>query len=68
MLMGMAVDRQDLFSRFVFDNICIFVLGMDANMLSIEFHQESDVTAFEKIEDAILYRHVLPESCWRLQK
>ena len=31
---GMEVDMQDLFTRFTFDNICMFVLGMDPGMLS----------------------------------
>ena len=50
------------------DNICMIVLGMDPGMLSTEFREESYVTAFDEAEEAILYRHILPESCWRLQK
>ena len=66
--LGIEVDMQDLFTRFTFDNICIFVLGTDPGVLSIEFREESYVKAFDEIEEAILYRHILPESCWRLQK
>ena len=60
---GMEVDMQDLFTRFTFDNICMFVLGMDPGMLSIEFREESYVTAFDEIE-ALLHRHILSENCW----
>lgn len=67
-MLGLEVDMQDLFSRFTFDNTCILVLGLDPGILSIELREESYAKAFNEIEEAVLYRHVLPESCWKLQK
>ncbi|KAG8651628.1 alkane hydroxylase MAH1 [Manihot esculenta] len=62
------VDIQDLFQRFTFDNICQLVLGFDSNSLSIEFPQIPYQKAFDDMEEAIIYRHAVPNSIWKLQK
>ncbi|KAJ4827568.1 hypothetical protein Tsubulata_004789 [Turnera subulata] len=65
---GATVDLQDLFQRFTFDNICLLVLGSDPNSLSVDLPEIAYKTAFDDVEEAIFYRHIVPESIWRLQK
>ncbi|OAY46521.1 alkane hydroxylase MAH1 [Manihot esculenta] len=62
------VDIQDVFQRFTFDNICQLVLGFDPNSLSIEFPEVPYQKAFDDIEEAVMYRHAVPGSIWKLQK
>lgn len=49
-MMGIEVNMQDLFNRFTFDNICMFVLCTDPGMLCIDFHEESYVATFEEVD------------------
>ncbi|GAV68555.1 p450 domain-containing protein [Cephalotus follicularis] len=65
---GLEVDMQDLFQRFTFDNICSLVLGFDPSCLSVEFPKVVHAEAFEAVEEALLYRHILPTWFWKLQK
>ncbi|XP_050271047.1 alkane hydroxylase MAH1-like isoform X2 [Quercus robur] len=65
---GIEVDLQDIFQRFTFDTACLVVLGFDPNCLSIEFPDVSHAKAFDQIEECLLYRHIVPESCWKLQR
>ncbi|XP_027355484.1 alkane hydroxylase MAH1-like [Abrus precatorius] len=68
---GSHVDLQDIFQRFTFDNICSMVLGFDPSCLPNKFIEFSEVAyekAFNKMEDAIFYRHVVPRCLWKLQK
>ncbi|KAK9271784.1 hypothetical protein L1049_002148 [Liquidambar formosana] len=66
--LGTEVDMHDLFSRFTFDNACMLMLGFDPNSLSVELPEVSSSRAIDEIEEALLYRHVVPEMCWKLQK
>jgi cytochrome P450 len=66
--LGNEVDLQDVFQRFTFDNVCLTVLGFDPNCLSIEFPEVAHSKAFDQIEEGLLYRHILPETCWKLQR
>ncbi|XP_059450828.1 alkane hydroxylase MAH1-like [Corylus avellana] len=66
--MGIEVDLQDVFQRYTFDNVCFLVLGFDPNCLSSEFAQVAHAKAFDQIEQSLLYRHIVPESCWKLQR
>jgi cytochrome P450 len=59
-----VLDLQDLFQRFTFDATCVVVTGFDPGCLSIDLPE----VAFSKAMEAIFYRHVLPESTWRLQR
>ena len=34
----------------------------------MEFPELAHAKAFDKIEESILYRHVMPEACWKLQR
>ena len=68
---GTDVDLQDIFQRFSFDNICSVVLGFDPNCLPnklTEFPEVACEKAFNKMEDAIFYRHIVPRCLWKLQK
>ncbi|KAF2292264.1 hypothetical protein GH714_018296 [Hevea brasiliensis] len=66
--LGISVDLQDLFQRFTFDNICLLVLGFDPNSLSVDLPEVAYKTAFDDVEEAVFYRHIVPESIWKLQK
>ncbi|KAK4439577.1 Alkane hydroxylase MAH1 [Sesamum alatum] len=64
---GMEVDVQELFQRFAFDCSCILVLGHDPTSLCKELPHLPHVKAFADIEEALLYRHILPH-IWKLQR
>ncbi|KAL8461927.1 hypothetical protein ACS0TY_033125 [Phlomoides rotata] len=65
--LGTQVDMQDLCKRFAFDCSCIEVLGYDPGSLCHDLPHLPFEKAFEDAEEAILYRHILPERCWKLQ-
>ncbi|KAB1216201.1 Cytochrome P450 86B1 [Morella rubra] len=65
---GTEVDLQDIFQRFTFDNTCLLVLGFDPNCLSIELPEVDYRTAFDLVEEAVFYRHIVPQSIWKFQK
>lgn len=65
---GTTVDLQDLFQRFTFDSTSLFVTGYDPGCLSIEFPEVRFLMALEHAEESIFYRHVVPESLWKLQR
>ncbi|KAK3211821.1 hypothetical protein Dsin_016527 [Dipteronia sinensis] len=63
-----SVDLQDLFQRFTFDSTCILVTGYDPGCLSVEFPQVLFSRALEDAEESIFYRHIVPETLWKLQR
>jgi cytochrome P450 len=65
---GIEVDLQDVFQRYTFDNVCFMVLGFDPNCLSIDFPQVAHAQAFDQMEKSVFYRHIVPESFWKLQR
>ncbi|KAJ0040551.1 hypothetical protein Pint_26930 [Pistacia integerrima] len=65
---GKVVDLQDLFQRFTFDSTFILVTGYDPACLSIEFPEVPFSKALEDAEEAIFYRHAIPERVWKLQR
>ncbi|XP_016477381.1 alkane hydroxylase MAH1-like [Nicotiana tabacum] len=66
---GSCFDLQDIFQRFTFDTISKLLLDHDPGSLSIDLPTDSLFkNAFQDAGDAILYRHIMPESCWKLQK
>ncbi|KAL0292866.1 UNVERIFIED_CONTAM: Alkane hydroxylase MAH1 [Sesamum radiatum] len=65
---GMVIDLQDLFQRLTFDTTCILVTGFDPGCLSTEFPDVPFSKAMDEAEEAILMRHCLPESLWKLGK
>ncbi|KAL7130614.1 hypothetical protein ABFS83_13G146100 [Erythranthe nasuta] len=64
---GIEVDLQELFQRFAFDCSCITVLGHDPVSLCKELPHLPHEKAFADAEEAVLYRHMLPEFTWKLQ-
>lgn len=63
-----VVDLQQVFQRFTFDNICQLVLHYDPVSLSPDFPYIPCEKAFSNALQPLMYRHVLPERMWRLQK
>ncbi|RVX21618.1 Alkane hydroxylase MAH1 [Vitis vinifera] len=59
---GRVVDLQDVFQRLTFDTTCMLVTGFDTKCLSIEFPEVPFATALEDVEEAVFYRHALPET------
>ncbi|KAM3288507.1 alkane hydroxylase MAH1 [Capsicum chacoense] len=61
-------DLQDIFQRFTFDAISKLLLDQDPKSLSIGLPHVPCEKAFSDFADAVMYRHFLPEGCWKLQK
>ncbi|KAJ4715541.1 Cytochrome P450 [Melia azedarach] len=54
--------------RFTFDSTCKTVTGFYPGCLSIEFPEVPFFKAMEDIEEVLLYRHLVPQSVWKLQR
>ncbi|CAL1358161.1 unnamed protein product [Linum trigynum] len=67
---GAEVDMQDVAKKFMFDNICLWVLGFDPGYLCVDERSKtfSCGKAFEEIEEGIIYRHIVPKGVWEFQK
>uniref|UniRef100_A0A2N9G7F5 Cytochrome P450 n=1 Tax=Fagus sylvatica TaxID=28930 RepID=A0A2N9G7F5_FAGSY len=65
---GIELDLQDVFQRFTFDNTCSLVLGFDPNSLSVDLPEVASRRAFDEVEEAVFYRHMVPEIIWKIQK
>ncbi|KAA8530942.1 hypothetical protein F0562_005691 [Nyssa sinensis] len=65
---GLVVDFQDLFQRLTFDTTCMLVTGYDPGCLSVELPVVPFSKAMDDAEEALVFRHVLPESIWKLQR
>nr|GMD57892.1 alkane hydroxylase MAH1-like [Ipomoea batatas] len=65
---GVEFDLQDIFQRFTFDSISKLVLDHDPGSLCVDLPYIRCEKAFNPMVDALLYRHLLPESCWKLQR
>ncbi|KAI3804701.1 hypothetical protein L1987_26441 [Smallanthus sonchifolius] len=61
-------DLQEIFQRFTFDAICVLLLDYDPESLSIDLPFIPWEKAFTDAEEALLWRHILPEKVWKLQK
>ncbi|KAJ6301563.1 hypothetical protein OIU77_015801 [Salix suchowensis] len=62
------IDMQDVIQRFMYDSICISVLGFDPKCLTIEFPEVTHAKAFDIMGEAVFYRHIVPEFYWKFQK
>ncbi|MED6151335.1 hypothetical protein PIB30_081526 [Stylosanthes scabra] len=67
-LHGKVLDLQDVFSRFMFDETCLMLLGYDPNSLSIDFPLVEVEKAFDEVEESIFYRQTVPRSVWKFQE
>ncbi|KAK4439576.1 Alkane hydroxylase MAH1 [Sesamum alatum] len=65
---GTKMDVQELFQRFAFDCSCILVLGHDPISLCMELPHLPHEKAFADIEEALQYRHILPQVIWKQQR
>ncbi|CAI9096062.1 OLC1v1032131C1 [Oldenlandia corymbosa var. corymbosa] len=65
---GAEIDLQDIFQRLTFDSISRLVLDYDPNSLSMDLPNIPCEKAFNQTVEALLQRHILPETCWKLQK
>ncbi|MED6220895.1 hypothetical protein PIB30_049219 [Stylosanthes scabra] len=67
-LHGKVLDLQDVFSRLMFDETCLMLLGYDPNSLSIDFPLVEVEKAFDEVEESIFYRQTVPRSIWKFQE
>lgn len=65
---GMEVDLQQLFAKFTFDTTCLLVLGHDPASPGIDLPESPLGNAFADAEEAVFYRHVVPRTCWKIQR
>ncbi|XVE67860.1 hypothetical protein DITRI_Ditri09bG0021700 [Diplodiscus trichospermus] len=63
---GTEFDLEDVLQRFDYDNICLLALGFDPKTLSVSFPEVASKVAFNDIEDALMYRYVVPVMFWKL--
>ncbi|KAJ0096708.1 hypothetical protein Patl1_27600 [Pistacia atlantica] len=63
-----VVDLQDLFTRYTFDFVSTIATGFNPNTLCIEFPEIPFAKAMDDACEAIFYRHIIPESLWKLQR
>ncbi|XP_019183286.1 PREDICTED: alkane hydroxylase MAH1-like [Ipomoea nil] len=66
---GTHIDLQEIFHRILFDISCQQFMDKDPGTLCVD--PTGDHPFLKAIRDAvnaILYRHILPEWCWKLQK
>ncbi|KAJ0801986.1 putative cytochrome P450 [Helianthus annuus] len=61
-------DLQEIFQKLTFDAICVLVLDHDPECLSMDLPFISCEKAITDAEEALLWRHILPEKVWMLQK
>ncbi|KAL7586026.1 alkane hydroxylase MAH1 [Lactuca sativa] len=61
-------DMQEIFQRFTFDTICLLLLNYDPETLSLHLPYNACEKAFMEAEESILWRHLLPENVWKLQR
>nr|GME00449.1 alkane hydroxylase MAH1-like [Ipomoea batatas] len=64
---GAEFDLQDVFQRFTFDTISMLLLHHDPQSLCLGLPYVPCEKAFNHATDAVLYRHIFPESFWKLQ-
>ncbi|MED6220896.1 hypothetical protein PIB30_049220 [Stylosanthes scabra] len=63
-----VLDLQEVFSRLMFDETSIMILGYDPKSLSIEFPLIKAEKAFKEVMESIFYRNTVPISVWKFQK
>ncbi|CAI0454905.1 unnamed protein product [Linum tenue] len=67
-----ALDIQDVFKRFMFDNMCMLVLGFDPKYLPAGFEggrlpKSVCSNAFDELGEVVIYRYMVPICVWRFQ-
>ncbi|KFK33664.1 hypothetical protein AALP_AA5G043500 [Arabis alpina] len=64
----LVVDLEDVFQRFTFDTTCVLATGYDPGCLSVEMPEIEFARALDDAEEAIFFRHVMPELVWKMQR
>ncbi|KAL1190300.1 Alkane hydroxylase MAH1 [Cardamine amara subsp. amara] len=64
----LVVDLQDVFQRFTFDTTFVLATGYDPGCLSVEIPEIEFARALDDAEEAIFFRHVKPETVWKMQR
>ncbi|XP_031096061.1 alkane hydroxylase MAH1-like [Ipomoea triloba] len=66
---GIQVDLQEIFYMSTFDVSCLQFFDVDPGTLSLDSPGDHPFCkAIREAVNAIFYRHILPERCWKLQK
>ncbi|MED6207515.1 hypothetical protein PIB30_036576 [Stylosanthes scabra] len=65
---GKVLDLQQVFSRFMFEEACLMILGYDPDNLSTEFPLAEVETAFDEVMESLFCRNYVPRSVWKLQE
>ncbi|MED6207516.1 hypothetical protein PIB30_036577 [Stylosanthes scabra] len=55
-----VLDLQEVFSRLMFDEVSIMILGYDPRSLAIEFPLVKAEKAFKEVMESIFYRNIVP--------
>ncbi|KAI3936054.1 hypothetical protein MKW92_033229 [Papaver armeniacum] len=63
-----TIDLQEVCSRFAFDINMKVVLGVHENYLSTELPPNDLAEATGKVQETILYRHIMPMFLWKLMR
>ncbi|CAI0422933.1 unnamed protein product [Linum tenue] len=69
-----ALDIQDVFKRFMFDNMCLLVFGFDPQYLLPVGSKGASLldcacgNAFDELWEVVIYRFGVPMCVWRLQR
>ncbi|XP_031250235.1 alkane hydroxylase MAH1-like [Pistacia vera] len=64
----LAVDLQDLIKRYTFDYATIIASGCNSKSLSVELPEIPFSKALDDAGEAIFFRHIVPETLWKLQR
>ncbi|GAB2232838.1 hypothetical protein Drorol1_Dr00011897 [Drosera rotundifolia] len=65
---GTVIDLQEVFQRYSYDLTHRIVIGSDPNSLSLQWPEIPYSSAMNDAMEAIFFRHLLPESIWKMQK
>ncbi|KAL4190504.1 hypothetical protein AMTRI_Chr07g25090 [Amborella trichopoda] len=65
---GSQLDLQDLLMRLTFDSTCTSILGRRAGCLSPGLPVVPFSKAIDDGTEALLFRHIVPRSWWKLMK
>ncbi|WRX21524.1 hypothetical protein QQP08_014011 [Theobroma cacao] len=68
MKLGTEADLENLLQRFDYDHICLLALGFDPKTLTVEFPNVPSKVAFDEVEEALLYRNIVPRVVWKMQR
>ncbi|KAI3696025.1 hypothetical protein L1987_79034 [Smallanthus sonchifolius] len=65
---GEHINLQDIFQRFTCDTVCTVLFDNDPESLAIDFPHVTIQKALLDVEEALLFRHLMPPCLWKLQE